>query len=92
MHKKEILDQLTLRDKTFEMAKDMGLLETCTCCYFSELIPEECFFCSQGCIFCKDCITRGAEVAIGEQKLEFKCFNECDGEIRYSTLQVLKMQ
>lgn len=74
--------------KKKEEASKYGLLETCQCCYIDELIPEECFFCQKGCVFCSECIQRGAETVIGKGDLRFPCYSNCDAEFSLQTLQV----
>lgn len=71
-----------------ENAEKLDLLETCQCCFNEELIPEECYFCRKGCVFCKDCIIRGTKTIIGKGELVFPCFANCDSQFTLRTLQV----
>lgn len=81
-----------MKDENYRKKKEeaamYGLLETCQCCFIDELIPEECFFCQKGCVFCIECVRRGAETVIGKGDLRFPCYNNCDAEISLQTLQV----
>ncbi|XP_025829373.1 E3 ubiquitin-protein ligase RNF216-like [Agrilus planipennis] len=70
-------------------AIENNLLQTCECCFDDELIPEECFFCNDGCIFCKPCIKKGVETYIGDGKLHFPCLGNCGSEFGLSTLQMV---
>lgn len=74
--------------KAREEALQNDLMQTCQCCFDDELIPEECYFCKNGCIFCKDCVKFGAETAIGDGKLYFSCLANCGSDFGISTLQV----
>lgn len=91
-HKKVIRRILKEYDINYRYAKAEaelhGLLQTCACCFDEELIPEECYFCKNGCIFCKDCVKAGAEAVIGEGKLDFLCLADCGAEFSIPTLQV----
>lgn len=71
-----------------EEARLGGLLQTCGCCYDDQLIPEECYFCDKGCIFCKECVKTGAEHVMGKAETVFPCLAQCDSFFNYSTLQV----
>ncbi|XP_068918391.1 E3 ubiquitin-protein ligase RNF216-like [Tenebrio molitor] len=87
---RQFLKQKDQRYKTaLEEARKYGLLKTCSCCYDEELIPEECYFCTRGCIFCKDCVKSGAEHVIGKEETSFPCLADCDSEFDYSTLQMV---
>lgn len=72
-----------------EEAINNGLLQTCACCFDDELIPEECYFCKNNCIFCKDCVKKGTETAIGDGKLDFPCLADCGAEYSIPTLQMV---
>ncbi|KAF5278107.1 hypothetical protein FQR65_LT03623 [Abscondita terminalis] len=70
-------------------AKENGLLQTCACCFDEELIPEECYFCKNACIFCKECVKTGAETVISNGNLEFPCLADCGSEFSIPTLQMV---
>lgn len=84
--------ELKQHDEKYQKAREEALLsnlmQTCQCCFDDELIPEECYFCKNGCIFCKDCVKGGAEAAIGDGKLYFACLVNCGYDFGISTLQV----
>jgi len=44
-------------------------------------------FSSQGHVYCKECIQRASEVAIGDGKTELKCLIHCESTFDLSTLQ-----
>ncbi|KAF5272774.1 hypothetical protein FQA39_LY07801 [Lamprigera yunnana] len=68
-------------------AKACGIMQTCLCCYDDEVMPRDIYTCQEGCIFCKDCIKKGVEVAFGDGKLNFLCLGNCTS---YFSLQVLQ--
>lgn len=75
-----------VRDR--KKAKVAGILQTCSCCFDDEVMPTDIYECENGCIFCKNCIRRGTEVAFGDGKLEFVCLNSCSSFFSLRTLQV----
>ncbi|KAJ8925111.1 hypothetical protein NQ315_001292 [Exocentrus adspersus] len=92
-HRKLIKRVLKLRDEDYKLlreeARTYNLLQQCQCCFEEELIPEECYFCMKGCVFCKQCVKAGTENAIGDGDLRFPCFNNCDSEFSFQTLQMV---
>lgn len=92
-HRKAIRKHVKQYDLKYRLLKEEainnGLLQTCACCYDEELIPEECYFCKNSCIFCKDCIKKGVETAIGDGKLDFPCLADCGSEYSIPTLQMV---
>ncbi|XP_030757574.1 uncharacterized protein LOC115883355 isoform X3 [Sitophilus oryzae] len=91
-HKEEILQHIKKQKAEDELArqnaKELGLLQECNCCYDNEIMLKDILTCTGGCRFCRDCIKRGVEVAFGEGKIDFKCFNsECDAEFELQVLQ-----
>ncbi|XP_050294818.1 uncharacterized protein LOC126734994 [Anthonomus grandis grandis] len=91
-HKTEILKRLEAKRQQLEQsranAKELGLLETCGCCYDDEVMPQDILTCPSGCRFCRDCIRRSAEVAFGDGKLDIICFTpNCDQEFSLQVLQ-----
>lgn len=81
-----------MKDETYRKKKqeaaEYDLLETCQCCFAEGLIPEECYFCQKGCVFCFECVKRGAETAIGSGNLKFPCYSNCQAEFSLQILQV----
>ncbi|EFA00239.2 hypothetical protein TcasGA2_TC003067 [Tribolium castaneum] len=92
-YEKQIRQMLKQQDDKYrlalEAAREQGLLQTCACCFDDNLIPEECYFCIKGCIFCKDCVRSGAENVIGKEETRFPCLADCDSEFDYSTLHMV---
>lgn len=84
-----------MKDENYKKLKEeatlKGLMQTCECCFDSELIPEECYFCNNGCIFCKECIIKATEINLGNMIYDFPCLGSCDGEFSIVTLQVIVM-
>ncbi|KAJ8956992.1 hypothetical protein NQ318_012157 [Aromia moschata] len=92
-NKKLIKRYLKLKDDQYRFAKEearkYNLFEECQCCFDEELIPEECYFCMKGCVFCKDCVKTGVENIIGRAEYRFPCFATCDSEFSIQTLQMV---
>ncbi|KAF2886030.1 hypothetical protein ILUMI_20143, partial [Ignelater luminosus] len=70
-------------------AKEAGLLQTCSCCYDDEVMPKDIYKCENGCVFCKNCVRSGAEVAFGDGKLDFVCLNNYTSHFNLQTLQAV---
>ncbi|XP_045464143.1 uncharacterized protein LOC123673603 isoform X2 [Harmonia axyridis] len=92
-NKNQIKTAIKMKTEHYRLAREeaekFGLLETCQCCYFEGLLPEECYLCKKNCPFCKDCVAKGAELAIGEGKLKFPCLTNCNSEFDISTLRMV---
>ncbi|XP_056642134.1 E3 ubiquitin-protein ligase RNF216-like isoform X1 [Diorhabda sublineata] len=92
-HRKLIKRELKSKDEQYlkakEEARKYGLLETCQCCFDDELIPEECYFCMKGCVFCKSCVQKGVEVGVGKGHIKFPCMDNCNSEFDLQTLQMV---
>ncbi|KAJ8979957.1 hypothetical protein NQ317_001542, partial [Molorchus minor] len=90
-HKEEIENYLSEKAKKEKeerlLSKEAGLLETCGCCYDDEVMPKDTFSCPNECKFCKDCIKKSCEVALGEGKTNFSCLASCTAEFTLQTLQ-----
>ena len=61
------------REATVEAASVVGLLEECYCCYSTDCLIEDMIQCKSGHRYCKDCVTRGASVAIGDGRTIIGC-------------------
>ncbi|KAK5647902.1 hypothetical protein RI129_002794 [Pyrocoelia pectoralis] len=72
-----------------ERAKVAGLLQTCSCCFDDEVMIKDVRSCESGCVFCKDCVRKGAEVAFGDGKLNFPCFGDCSSHFSLQVLQAV---
>ncbi|KAJ8970697.1 hypothetical protein NQ317_000595 [Molorchus minor] len=92
-NRRALKNVLKLRDEHYRLAKEearkYNLLESCGCCFDEELIPEECYCCMKGCMFCKECVRTGAEAIVGNAQFKFPCFNKCDSEFSLHTLQMV---
>ncbi|XP_060560426.1 uncharacterized protein LOC132720319, partial [Ruditapes philippinarum] len=76
-HRQEIKDyigeQTRVRNLKIEGARKNGELLECGCCFDDECLFEEMAACADGHIFCKECIRRSSEAAVGEGKTKFLC-------------------
>ncbi|CAG9769904.1 unnamed protein product [Ceutorhynchus assimilis] len=92
-HRRVIRRLLKYKDDVYkqfkEEARALGILETCGVCEEEELIPEECFNCKKGCVFCKDCVRKYVEVRMGDGFTTFPCCNDCDSNFSLHILQMV---
>ncbi|XP_060079561.1 uncharacterized protein LOC132558953 [Ylistrum balloti] len=93
-HKDEILDHQEEEKKLKELkrlqAKENEELLECGCCYDDECLIEDMASCQDGHLFCKDCIKRSSEVAIGDGQCVFPCFTDnCDFQFPLPVLQAV---
>lgn len=91
-HKHEILNYIEekkIQDaEERRQAKKMGLLQTCSCCFDEEIMPNDIVTCPEGCRFCKFCVKRSSEIAVGENKMNFPCLSgNCNTEFSLLVLQ-----
>ncbi|KAB0794949.1 hypothetical protein PPYR_11788 [Photinus pyralis] len=90
-HQEEITQFLSQRKLQEEMerkqAKAAGLLQTCACCYDDEIMPNDIASCEAGCMFCKYCVRKSAEIAFGDGKLDFPCLGDCESHFTLPVLQ-----
>ena len=70
-----------------EVARVAGLLEECQCCYSTDCVREDITQCKSGHCYCKECVARGASVAIGDGKTIIECLGHCREEIGWKELQ-----
>merc|ERR1719433_2349323 len=73
--------------RKIEEARERGTLVECVCCYSDECLVEDMLPCESGHLFCKDCVQRASEVAIGDGKIHLNCLGHCDEEFALATLQ-----
>lgn len=59
----------------------------CQCCSEEACPLAEVCTCEGDCMFCRDCVRRGAEVAVGEGKTGVTCFAGCGRNIGDSVLR-----
>ncbi|XP_063221965.1 uncharacterized protein LOC134530755 [Bacillus rossius redtenbacheri] len=82
-----IKNKESAKKAAFEEAKLRNELLECACCGNDEVLLQDIGTCNEGHLFCRECIQRGVEVAIGDCKTTFTCFTECDSEFSLKTLQ-----
>lgn len=83
-------EQKGLLDLKKLQAEENGEFLECGCCFDSECLIEDMASCADGHLFCKDCIKRSSEVAIGDGKCDFPCLTEnCDYKFPLSVLQTV---
>lgn len=85
--KKEKDRRANERQIKIEEAKQLGLLQECLCCYSDDCLPEDMISCKGGHVYCRDCIARGTDVAIGDGKTVIECLGHCKEEIGWQELQ-----
>merc|ERR1712242_692970 len=76
--KQYVQENEDVRKAKIDKAKEKGTLMECICCYNDECLDEEMLPCSGGHLFCRDCVQRASEVAIGEGKHQLTCLGQCD--------------
>ncbi|KAG5876148.1 hypothetical protein JTB14_021080 [Gonioctena quinquepunctata] len=90
-HKEEIETLLREKKEKEEQdrqnAKENGLMISCQCCYDEEVMVKDSFSCPKDCRFCRDCIQKSCEIALGEGKTEYNCLNDCPEQFTLQTLQ-----
>ena len=78
------------KNERFRLAKESGDLVECGCCFDDECMLENVATCEDGHIFCKECIKRSTEVAIGDGQFKFPCFSEgCTYQFPMNVIQSL---
>ena len=82
--KKQRLNQ---RREAIEIARATGGLVECGVCFDDECLVSEIVMCESGCMFCQSCVKRGAEVQIGENKVNIQCMLVCGAEMPYQALK-----
>jgi len=70
-----------------EAARERGELVECKCCYSSDCLADDMVQCKGGHMYCKECISRGTSVAIGDGKTIIECLGHCQEEIGWQELQ-----
>lgn len=76
------------RKQRFDEAKTAGLLEECTCCFDDEIMPEDMLTCPEGHAFCRQCVMRSTEVAVGESRAKFPCLTgTCESDFTLAVIQ-----
>jgi len=75
------------RKAAVEAARLLDDLEECECCYSPDCLSEDMIKCQGGHLYCKECISRGTSVAIGDGKTIIECLGHCAEEIGWQELQ-----
>ncbi|XP_071079624.1 uncharacterized protein [Haliotis cracherodii] len=76
------------RKQKLEAARRNSELYECGCCFDDELLFEDLSACADGHLFCRECIRRSTESALGEGKTKFPCLTgECEYDIPLTVLQ-----
>ena len=70
----------------FSRAQEAGELVECLCCYDDYLV-DDMIPCKSGHKFCRECVTRGTNVAVGDGKTIIECLGQCKEEIEWQELQ-----
>jgi len=87
----EIIAEMQTRQKakeeSIEEARAAGLLKECQCCYVDDCLEIDMIVCKTGHMYCKECVSRGASVAIGDGKTVIECLGQCSAEISWQELQ-----
>ncbi|KAK3591594.1 hypothetical protein CHS0354_013776 [Potamilus streckersoni] len=91
-HKQEIANYLEeekrQREQRVMEAKEKDELFECSCCFDDECLFEDMMSCADGHLFCKECVRRSTETAIGVGKTEFLCLTgSCEHHFTISVLQ-----
>jgi len=82
----EIAKRKTDKIKAFEDARANDALVECSCCY-NECLGEDMVPCEGGHLYCKECIQRSTDVAMGDGKSTILCLGHCEEEISTRELQ-----
>jgi len=75
------------REAAVEAARLREELVECKCCYSPDCLAEDMIQCKGGHMYCKECISRGTSVAIGDGKTIIECLGHCAEEIGWQELQ-----
>ena len=79
--------QLAVKKKEqMEAARLAGGLQDCLWCY-DDCLEEDMIPCQGGHLYCRECISRGAAVSIGDGKTIIECLGHCKEEIVWQNLQ-----
>ncbi len=75
-----------MENKIQEAREKEELLE-CVCCCNDECLLEDMLPCKAGHLFCRECVQRASDVAIGEGKTALTCLGQCEEPFELMTLQ-----
>ena len=85
--KKHLETEKKEHDAKVAEAKKRGELIECVCCYNDECLFEDMLPCKGGHLFCRECVARASEVAIGEGKTSLTCLGQCEDFFEISSIQ-----
>ena len=77
------------REAAVKAARKAGKLFECPVCCDEDCLLEETVQCAGGCLYCPDCVKRGARVQLGENKAAISCLLACGENIPTNTLEQL---
>ena len=61
------------REAVVKAARENGDLMECECCYNADCLEEDMVQCKAGHKYCKECISEGTSVAVGDGKTFIEC-------------------
>jgi TRIAD3 protein (E3 ubiquitin-protein ligase RNF216) len=74
-------------EERYEAAQQAGELVSCPCC-FEDTLPEHQVACVSGHAFCKDCVQKAMEVALGQGRKQLSCLEHaCSQAYPLATVQ-----
>ena len=83
----ELKKRETERKQALEEARLSNSLVECGCCYNDECLGEDMVSCKGGHLYCKECIKRSTNVAMGEGNTIIRCLGQCEEEIPTKELE-----
>ena len=83
----ELKKRETERRQALEEARLSNSLVECGCCFNDECLGEDMVSCKAGHLYCKECIKRSTNVAMGEGNTIIRCLGQCEEEIPTKELQ-----
>ena len=86
---KKKTERAVRRTTKLAAAKKSGELVECQCCYLEDLLVEEMVFCQSGHVFCVDCVSQAATVALGEDRTGLECLGLCDQQLDWRRLDLV---
>ena len=69
-------------------ARVAGLLKECPCCYGEDNLEDEMVSCGAGHLFCRECVSTAAGVAVGEEKTQVICPEDCEQQFGWRQLEL----
>ena len=69
-------------------ARAEGLLQECPCCCGEDNLEDEMVSCGGGHLFCRECLSKAASVAVGEDLTKVVCLGDCEQEFGWRQLEL----